>query len=82
MAAQPPVSGLPAAPWILVDDTTIDQSAGLLEALTNWLQNAAPASTSSLAHAISEGDTDPAGIAAWTDALAARLRHCTNASEL
>ncbi len=82
MTAQLPPRGLPTSPWVLVDDTTIEQAAGLLEALTSWLLHADPASTSSLAQAISGGDTDPAGIASWTDALAARLRHCTNASEL
>ncbi len=82
MTAQLPSNGLPTAPWVLVDDTTIDQTAGLLEALTSWLLHAEPASTSPLAHAISGGDTAAAGIASWTDALAARLRNCTNASEL
>jgi hypothetical protein len=82
MTAQLPSNGLPTAPWVLVDDTTIDQTAGLLEALTSWLLHAEPASTSALAQAISRGDTDAAGIASWTEALAARLRHCTNASEL
>jgi len=82
MTAQLPSNGLPTAPWVLVDDTTIDQTAGLLEALTSWLLHAEPASTSPLTQAISGGDTDATGIASWTDALAARLRHCTNASEL
>ncbi len=35
MTAQLPSNGLPTAPWVLVDDTTIDQTAGLLEALTS-----------------------------------------------
>ena len=72
----------PVSPWVLVDDTTIEQTAGLLEALSSWLQQAGPEHTSSLAQAISRGDTDAAGIASWTDALAARLQHCTDASEL
>ncbi len=82
MTPTPPPTGLPASPWVLVDDTTIGQTAGLLEALTTWLLQGAPEHTSSLAQAISRGDTDTAGIASWTDALAARLRHCTDASEL
>jgi len=28
---------LPPAPWVLVDDLTIDQATGLLERLTSWL---------------------------------------------
>lgn len=75
-------TGLPVSPWVLVDDTTIEQTAGLLEALSSWLQKASPELTSSLAQAISNSDTDAAGIASWTDALAARLRRCTDASEL
>lgn len=77
-----PPTDLPASPWVLVDDTTIEQTASLLEALTRWLQRAAPEHTSSLAQAISHGDTDAAGIASWAEALAGRLRNCTDASEL
>ena len=82
MPATPPPTDLPTSPWVLVDDTTIEQIAALLEGMTSWLLQARPESTSSLAQAISGGDTDTAGIAYWTDALAARLRHCTDASEL
>jgi hypothetical protein len=81
-SSQPTPNDLPTSPWILVDDTTINQTAALLEALTSWLLHADPEHTSSLSQAISHGDTDPVGIASWTDALATRLRHCTTASEL
>lgn len=77
-----PGTGLPASPWVLIDDTTIEQVAVLLESLTGWLLTAAPEHATSLAEAISAGDTDAEGIASWTDALAARLRHCTEVSEL
>lgn len=81
-SSQSPSNGLPTSPWVLVDDTTIDQTAALLKALTSWLLHAEPEHTSSLAQAISTDDTDAAGTASWTDALAARLQHCTHASEL
>ena len=47
---------LPASLWVLVDDTTIEQTASLLEALTSWLRQAPPEPVSSLAQAISHGD--------------------------
>jgi len=82
MPAQPPASDLPSSPWVLLDDDTAGQVAGLLEQLTSWLLTAPEQLTSPLAQAISDGDSDAAGIAYWTDALAARIRHCTRASEL
>lgn len=81
MTIQPP-DGLPRSPWVLLDDTTVEQTVALLEKLTHWLLTAAPEETSSLAQAISAGDTDTSGIASWIDALAARLRHCEQAAEL
>lgn len=80
--AQPPSQGLPTSPWVLVDDNTIGQTAGLLETLTDWLLTAPPLHTASLTQAISAGDTDAEGIADWVEALAARLRRCTEAAEL
>lgn len=82
MTPTSPPTGLPTSPWVLVDDTTIEQTAELLEALTGRLLQAPAQSTASLTQAISQGDTDAQGVASWTDALAARLRHCTDASEL
>ncbi|HVM14683.1 MAG TPA: hypothetical protein VM287_10175 [Egibacteraceae bacterium] len=81
MSLQPP-NDLPNSPWVLLDDTTVEQTAALLEKLTHWLLTAAPADTASLAQTLSAGDTDAAGIGHWVDALAARLRHCEQAAEL
>lgn len=74
--------GLPSSPWVLVDDNTVGQTAQVLEQLTAWLLTAEPGHTGSFADAISRGDTDAEGVAYWIDALAARLRHCTQAAEL
>ena len=71
---QPPSEGLPASPWVLVDDNTIGQTAGLLETLTDWLLTAPPLHTNSLAHALSRAEADHEEITHWVDALAARLR--------
>lgn len=78
----PPPTGLPVSPWVLVDDTTLKQTASLLEALTSWLLDGEPAHTADLAKRISDGDTDAAGVAHWVDALAGRLRRCAEATEL
>lgn len=78
----PVASGLPTTPWVLVDDNTVGQTARVLEELAAWLLTAAPLHTGSFANAISRGDTDAEAVAYWVDALAARLRHCTQAAEL
>ena len=78
----PDASGLPTTPWVLIDDNTVGQTARVLEKLTDWLLTAPPLHTGSFATAISRGDTDAEGVAYWVDALAARLRHCTQAAEL
>jgi hypothetical protein len=68
---------LPLSPWVLVDDTTIEQTALLLERLVSWLATAAPSASSDCASALSLGEDDfPDTVATWADALAARLRHC------
>jgi hypothetical protein len=78
-----PVTGeLPPSPWVLVDDDTIAQTAFLLERLVTWLGTGQPRHTAGCAHALSHGETDPAGIASWADCLAARLRHCAEGGEL
>lgn len=64
---------LPPSPWILIDRTTIEQSATVLEMLAQWLAGADPAATEPCARACSAGDTDALGMAAFLDALAARL---------
>lgn len=82
MPAQPPSQGLPTSPWVLVDDNTIGQTAGLLEQLTAWLLTAPPLHTNALAHALSRSEADHQEIAHWVDALAARLRRCATGAEL
>jgi len=82
MSGGPASGGPPRPPWVLLDDTTAEQVTGLLEQITAWLLTAPAEHTSSLAQAVSGGDTDAEGIAYWVDALAARLRHCTEAAEL
>jgi HAMP domain-containing protein len=70
------------APWVLVDDDTLDQAAALLERLTDWL-TAETRSTSRCAQALSLGETDdPITIANWADALAARLRRRAKESQI
>lgn len=73
----------PPAPWVLVDDLTIDQAAGLLERLTSWLTGPDTSAAARCARALSLGETDdPVSIASWADALAARLRQRTTDSQL
>jgi hypothetical protein len=73
----------PAAPWVLVDDLTIDQAAGLLERLTSWLTGPDTGAAARCARALSLSETDdPVSVASWTDALAARLRQRTTDSQL
>jgi len=75
--------GPPPAPWVLVDDLTIDQAASLLERLTSWLTGPDTNAAARCARALSLGETDdPVSIASWTDALAARLRQRTTDSQL
>ena len=80
---QAPAGDLPLAPWVLVDDDTIDQTAMLLERLTRWLQTEDTPQTRACADALSLGETDdPESLAAWIDCLAARLRRCAEGKEL
>src|SRR6516225_7592819 len=43
----------PSAPWVLVDDLTIDQAAGLLERLTSWLTGPDTSAAARCARALS-----------------------------
>jgi hypothetical protein len=72
------------APWVLLDDLTVDQTAAVLERLTTWLSSSPDnAAATSCAQALSLGETtDPHSIASWTDALAARLRQRAADSQL
>jgi len=70
------------APWVLIDDLTVEHTAALLERLTSWLTGDTQA-TRRCARALSLGETDdPVTIASWADALAARLRRLAEDSEL
>jgi hypothetical protein len=71
------------APWVLVDDLTVDQTADLLERLTNWLTGPDPEAASRCTRALAHGETDdPVTIASWADALATRLRRLAEQSQL
>jgi hypothetical protein len=73
----------PRSPWVLLDDLTVDQAADLLERLAAWLASPGTTATAICARALSLGETDdPAAIASWADALAARLRHRAEDSQL
>ena len=64
------------APWVLVDDLTINQTASLLERLAAWLEGPDTPAAAHCAQALSRGEThDPVSISGWAHALAARLRH-------
>jgi hypothetical protein len=64
---------LPPSPWILLDRTTIKQTAAVLHVLGEWLAGADPSITEPCARACSAGDTDALAMSAYLDALAARL---------
>ena len=77
-----PTAGPAISPRVLVDDTTVEQTAALLQRLTDWLRTATGEHARSCADALSLGDSDdPESIAGWADCLAARLRHCSEAGE-
>ena len=72
-----------ASPWALVDDLTVDQTADLLARLVHWLDGPDAEAASRCARALSLGESDdPETISGWADALAARLRHCAQSSQL
>jgi hypothetical protein len=63
------------APWVLIDDVTVNQTASLLERLTLWLEGPDTTAVARCALALSIGETDdPITISRWADALAAQLR--------
>lgn len=71
------------SPWVLVDDLTVDQAADLLERLVHWLDGPDTEATSRCARALSHGESDdPETISGWADAVAARLRHLTQTSQI
>jgi hypothetical protein len=69
-----PASGLPPAPWVLIDRTTATQAATVLSRLEQWLAGAGePDAVEACARACSLGEDDAISVAAWLEALAARL---------
>ena len=82
MSANQPIP----APWVLLDDRTLDQTADLLERLTSWLTDPDTRDTeaaSCCTRALTRGETDdPLTIASWADALGARLRRLAEESQL
>jgi hypothetical protein len=72
-----------AAPWVLIDDLTVDQTASLLERLARWLTGPDTEATGLCTRALSLGETnDPVTIASWADALSARLRRRADESQI
>ena len=76
-----PRPGLPPAPWILLDRTTVEQAAVVLERLEQWLAGADPAATTDCAHTCSLGEADPFEVAAWVGTLAAHLHQRIDISD-
>jgi hypothetical protein len=69
-------AGLPPAPWILLDRTTATQAATVLDRIAQWLAGAGePDAVAACAAAYSLEEDDEISVAAWLDALAARLTH-------
>jgi hypothetical protein len=76
-----PPSGLPPAPWILLDRTIVEQAAVVFERLEEWLAGADPQATADCAHACSLGEADEVEVAAWLGTLAAHLHQRIQASD-
>jgi hypothetical protein len=66
-------AGLPPAPWILLDRTTVEQATAALAQLEQWLTGGDPAATADCAHACSAGEDDAVAVARWVGTLADRL---------
>lgn len=68
---------LPTSPWVLVDDSTLNDTAMLLERLVRWLRTGDVKATIDCARALSLGEDDIVdNVETWADALAARLLAC------
>jgi hypothetical protein len=65
----------PLAPWILLEHTTVDQTATALERLEAWLLGGELDAATDCAHTLSRGEDDPTGVARWVGTLAEHLRH-------
>ncbi|MGH3688505.1 MAG: hypothetical protein ACREWG_13165 [Gammaproteobacteria bacterium] len=70
----PKSSSAPGSPWILLDRTTAEQAAAMLDRLEEWLAGADPAATEACAHACSHGQADAFEVAAWVGTRTAHLR--------
>jgi hypothetical protein len=71
------------APWLLVDNYTVNQSIVLLQRLTAWLEGADTGAVARCATALSLGETDdPITIANWVDGLALGLEQCLAAGTI
>ena len=71
------------APWVLVDDLTVDQTTDLLDGCHLALRGTNTDAAARCARALSLGETDdPITLATWADALAARLRHQADHAQL
>ena len=80
--AQPaPLSGLPPSHWVLIDRTTVEQTATVLDLLEQWLAGADPGPTEACARACSGGEADAFEVAAWVGCLAARLQNRVQAAD-
>src|SRR5262249_31167964 len=64
----------PLAPWILLDSTTVDHAAAVLERLEAWLLGGELDAATACAHALSRGEDDPIAVAGWVGTLAEHLR--------
>lgn len=74
---QPNPLPLPSSPWVLVDDSTINDTIVLLERLVHWLRIGDPTATVDCARALSLGEDDVVdNVETWADALAGRLLRC------
>lgn len=68
---------LPLSPWVLVDDSTINDTTVLLERLVHWLRTGDRTATVDCARALSLGEDDIVdNVETWADALAGRLLRC------
>jgi hypothetical protein len=69
----PAPASLPASPFVLVDTTTVEQTAAALARLERWLRRGDPGSTAECAYACSGGEDNPVGVARWVGTLADHL---------
>ncbi len=71
---------LPASPWVLVDDATVNDTTVLLERLVAWLRTGDAQATIDCARALSLGEDEIVdNVETWADALAGRLLACAQA---